>query len=42
VFYEVRLDDGTTVVSQRPSNEHVPLGVRVALRTHQGRVALFS
>jgi iron(III) transport system ATP-binding protein len=41
VFYEVRLDDGTRVFSQRPSNEHVPLGVRVALRAHQGRVALF-
>jgi iron(III) transport system ATP-binding protein len=42
VFYEVRLDDGTTVFSQRPSNEHVPLGVRVALRAHQGPVTLFS
>jgi iron(III) transport system ATP-binding protein len=42
VFYEVRLDDGTRVFSQRPSNEHVPLGVRVALHAHPGRVALFA
>jgi ABC-type Fe3+/spermidine/putrescine transport system ATPase subunit len=42
VFYEVRLDDGTRVFSQRPSNEHVPLGVRVSLRAHDGRVALLS
>ena len=42
VFYRVRLDDGTTVCSQRPSNEFVPLGARVALRSHAGRVAVFS
>jgi iron(III) transport system ATP-binding protein len=41
VFYRVRLGDGTTVCSQRPSNEVVPLGARVALRPHDGRVAVF-
>ena len=41
VFYRVRLPDGTTVCSQRPSNESIPLGARVALRPHAGRVALF-
>ena len=41
VFYRVRLADGTTVCSQRPSNETIPLGSRVALRPHAGRVALF-
>jgi iron(III) transport system ATP-binding protein len=42
VFYRVRLDDGTTLCSQRPSTEHVPLGARVSLRTHPGRVAVFG
>ena len=41
IFYRVRLTDGTTVCSQRPSNESIPLGARVALRPHAGRVALF-
>ncbi|MGH3037161.1 MAG: ABC transporter ATP-binding protein, partial [Gaiellaceae bacterium] len=41
VFYRVRLPDGTTVCSQRPSNETIPLGSRVTLRPHAGRVALF-
>ncbi len=41
VFYRVRLGDGTTVCSQRPSNESIPLGARVSLRPHAGRVALF-
>ncbi len=40
VFYRVRLRDGTTVCSQRPSTEHVPLGARVTVRAHQGRVAV--
>ncbi len=40
VFYRVRLDDGTTVCSQRPSTEEVALGSRVTLRPHGGRVAL--
>jgi iron(III) transport system ATP-binding protein len=41
VFYRVRLADGTTVCSQRPSNETIPLGSRVAVRPHAGPVALF-
>jgi iron(III) transport system ATP-binding protein len=42
VFYRVRLANGTTVCSQRPSNETIPLGSRVAVRPHAGRVALFQ
>jgi iron(III) transport system ATP-binding protein len=42
VFYRVRLGDGTTLVSQRPSNEVVPLCSRVTVRPHQSRVAVFS
>ncbi|HYY75568.1 MAG TPA: ABC transporter ATP-binding protein [Gaiellaceae bacterium] len=41
VFYRVRLQDGTTVCSQRPSTEVVSLGARVALRPHAGRVTVF-
>ena len=41
VFYRVRLADGMTLCSQRPSTEAVALGDRVALRPHLGRVALF-
>ena len=40
VFYRVRLADGTVVCSQRPSNEHVPLGARVLVRPHAGRVTV--
>ena len=39
VFYRV-LVGGLEVISQRPSNEVVPLGARVAVRLHDGRVAL--
>jgi iron(III) transport system ATP-binding protein len=42
VFYRVKLADGTTVCSQRPSTEHVPLGARVAVRPHDGRVAVLA
>jgi iron(III) transport system ATP-binding protein len=42
VFYRVRLADGTVLVSQRPSNEAVPLGARVVLRPHQAAVPVFS
>jgi iron(III) transport system ATP-binding protein len=42
VFYRVLLRDGTTVCSQRPSTEVVPLGARVSLHTHDGRVAVFQ
>jgi iron(III) transport system ATP-binding protein len=41
VFYRVRLD-GAVLVSQRPSNEVVPLGARVAVRPHAARVAVFA
>jgi hypothetical protein len=42
VYYRLRLEDGTTVVSQRPSNEVVPLGSRVAIRAHERRVAVYA
>ena len=42
VFYRVRLVDGTTLVAQRPSTEHVPLGARVAVRPHERRVPVFA
>jgi iron(III) transport system ATP-binding protein len=41
VFYRVLLD-GAVLVSQRPSNEVVPLGARVAVRPHAARVAVFA
>jgi iron(III) transport system ATP-binding protein len=41
VYYRVRLLDGTTLVSQRPSTEVVPLGARVALRPHDHAVPVF-
>src|SRR5919106_1284815 len=41
VFYRVRLADGMTLCSQRPSTEAVALGERVALRPPLARVALF-
>jgi iron(III) transport system ATP-binding protein len=37
VFYRVLLD-GVELVSQRPSTEVVPLGSRVSIRVHDGRV----
>ena len=39
VFYRVLLD-GVELVSQRPSNEIVPLGARVSIRLHEGRVPI--
>jgi iron(III) transport system ATP-binding protein len=42
VFYRVRLRDGTTLVSQRPSTEIVPLGARVFVQPHLARVPVFS
>jgi iron(III) transport system ATP-binding protein len=42
VFYRVRLEDGTTLVSQRPSTEVVPLGARVSLRPHETDVPVYS
>jgi len=41
VFYRVLLD-GVELVSQRPSNEVVPLGSRVRVRPHAARVTVFS
>ena len=42
VHYRIRLADGTTVCSQRPSNEVVPLGARVRVRVHDGPIALLD
>jgi iron(III) transport system ATP-binding protein len=41
VFYRVRLED-VELVSQRPSNEVVPLGARVAIRLHDGHVPVIG
>ena len=41
VFYRVLLD-GVELVSQRPSNEIVPLGARVRVHPHASRVTVFS
>ncbi|WP_411278089.1 ABC transporter ATP-binding protein [Gaiella sp.] len=40
VFYRVVLD-GVELVSQRPSNEVVPLGSRVSITVHNGKVPVF-
>jgi iron(III) transport system ATP-binding protein len=42
VLYRVRLADGTTLASQRPSNEQVDLGARVRVRLHEGPLAAFE
>jgi iron(III) transport system ATP-binding protein len=42
VFYRVRLADGATVISQRPSTEVVPLGSRVSVHPHERRVTVFE
>jgi iron(III) transport system ATP-binding protein len=41
VFYRV-LMNGVELVAQRPSNEVVPLGSRVHVRVHEGRVPVLS
>jgi ABC-type Fe3+/spermidine/putrescine transport system ATPase subunit len=41
VMYRVRLDDGTGLWSQRPSNEIVALGARVRVTLHEGPIAVF-
>ncbi len=41
VVYRLRLN-GLELVSQRPSTEVVPLGARVSIRLHAGRVAVFA
>ncbi|MDQ3719609.1 MAG: ABC transporter ATP-binding protein [Actinomycetota bacterium] len=42
VLYRVRLADGTTLISQRPSSERVPVGARVRLRMHDGPVPVLG
>jgi iron(III) transport system ATP-binding protein len=42
VFYRVRLDDGTTLVSHRPSTEVVALGARVSLQPHETEIPVYS
>jgi iron(III) transport system ATP-binding protein len=41
VLYRVRLN-GTTLVSQRPSTETVPLGARVTVKPHRTPVSVFA
>jgi iron(III) transport system ATP-binding protein len=41
VFYRVLLD-GVELVSHRPSTEVVPLGARVSIRVHDGRVPVLD
>jgi iron(III) transport system ATP-binding protein len=41
VFYRVRLED-VELVSQRPSNEVVPMGARVSIRLHDGHVPVLG
>ena len=42
VFYRIRAGDGSTLVSQRPSTEMVPLGARVAVRPHGAAVPVYE
>jgi iron(III) transport system ATP-binding protein len=42
VLYRVRLADGGTLISQRPSSERVPLGARVRLRLHDGPMPILD
>jgi ABC-type Fe3+/spermidine/putrescine transport system ATPase subunit len=42
VFYRLRAGNGTTLVSQRPSTEVVPLGARVAVRLHEAEIPVYS
>jgi iron(III) transport system ATP-binding protein len=42
VFYEVRLPDGRTLISQRPSTEVVGLGARVSLHPHDRPVTVYE
>jgi iron(III) transport system ATP-binding protein len=42
VFYRVRVLDGITLVSHRPSTEVVPLGARVAVRPHEAAVPVYQ
>jgi iron(III) transport system ATP-binding protein len=42
VFHRLQLADGSTLVSQRPSTEDVPLGARVAVSAEPERVPAFA
>ena len=42
VFYRVELSDGSSICSQRPSNEVVPLGASVRVELHDGPVKAFG
>jgi iron(III) transport system ATP-binding protein len=42
VLYRIRVDDGTTLVSQRPSTELVAVGTRVHVRPHAAHVPVFA
>ena len=42
VFYKIDLGDGSSICSQRPSNEVVPLGARVRVELYDGPVKVFS
>jgi hypothetical protein len=42
VFYTIDRGDGTSICSQRPSNEVVPLGARVRVELYDGPVKVFS
>jgi iron(III) transport system ATP-binding protein len=42
VFHRLRLQDGATLVSQRPSTEDVPVGARVSVRAQSGLVPIFT
>jgi iron(III) transport system ATP-binding protein len=42
VFYRVELRDGSSICSQRPSNEVVPLGASVRVELHDGPVKAFG
>ena len=42
VFYRIDLGDGSSICSQRPSNEVVPLGARVRVELYDGPVKVFQ
>jgi iron(III) transport system ATP-binding protein len=42
VIYRVRLADGSTLISQRPSSERVAVGTRVRLHLHDGPVPVLG
>jgi iron(III) transport system ATP-binding protein len=42
ILHRVLLDDGTALLSQRPSTEAVPVGARVSVRVHPRPVSVFD